>query len=259
MKNKGLIFVIIILILGLCGSVGYIVFDKVMVKEEVVQKEEKEKGKTTPIKKLTENDATTFIRRIDFFNTFFSKHYPIEDVSKLSNQDVLLLGEIYATRGLFTEGGVSGFTADALREGVVATVGADYPVKMEDINCYMGDGVLYQYNANIDEFHQIGNHGHDGIGVERNKAYFQDGTYNSETDTYEIHVKVVSSYGCGGTCGPRVDFYNGFDYDKAIYNTEEDTDYDVVYKEISDKLSIITYSFIKNSDGGYGLKSVTMK
>lgn len=263
MKSKGLIVIIIILLLGLCGSVGYIVYDKVMVQEGVAQKEEKEKEKEqdkeeVSIKKLTEKDVTTFMYRIDFFNTFFSKKYPIEDVSKLSNQDVLLLGEIYVTRGLFTQGSVTGFTGDVIREGIVTTLGADYPIKMEDINCYMGDGTLYQYNASMDEFHMIGNHGHDGIGGFRNKAYFQDGTYDEETGTYEIHVKVVSSSSCGGTCGPRTDFYNGFNYNETIYNTNEDTEYDVVYKEISDKLSIVTYTFVKNSDGGYGLKSVTM-
>ena len=261
MRNKGLIFVIIILLLGLCGSVGYIVYDKVMVKDGVIQnevKEEKQDKEEVTSKALTENDVTTFMRRIDFFNTFFSKHYPIEDVSKLSNQDVLSLGEIYATRGMYTEGMITGFTGETILEGVTSTIGADYPVKLEDINCHMGDGVLYQYNASTDRYQRVGNHGHDGIGGARNKAFFQDGTYNPKTDTYEIHVKVVSSDGCGGTCGPRIDFYNGFNFDTKIYNTQEDTDYDVVYKEVSDQLSIVTYTFVKNSDGGYGLKSVNM-
>ncbi len=262
MKNKGLVVVIIVLLLGLCGSVGYIVYDKVMVKDSVVSVEEKEKNEEkekVSVKELTEKDVSTFIQKIDFFNTFFSNHYPIEDVSKLSNQDVLLLGEVYAERGLYTQGGVTGLTGDMLRESVISIFGADYPLKLEDINCFMGDGVLYQYNSQNNEFHMVGNHGHDGIGGGRNKAYFQDGTYNPETDTYEIHVKVVSSSGCGGTCGPRVDFYDAFHFDKSIYDTQEDTDYDVVYKEVSDKLSIVTYQFIKNSDGGYGLKSVTME
>ena len=264
MKNKGLVAIIIILLLGLCGSVGYIVYDKVMVQEEIVQKEGKnskgEKGvEEKSNKSLTEKDVSVFMKKIDFLNTYYSKKYPVEDISKISNQDVLLLGEVYASHGIFTQGGVTGFTGNVIREGVISIIGSDYSVKMEDINCFAGDGVLYQYNASTDEYHKIGNHGHDGIRSERNKAFFQDGTYDLEKDMYEIRVKVVSSDGCGGTCGPRINFYDAFQLDKVIYNTEEDTDYDTVYQKVSDQLSTITYQFIKNSDGGYGLKSVTLK
>lgn len=265
MKNKSII-VIIILLLGLCGSVGYIVYDKLVVDDGVstesnnIEKTDVKENDSSNVKQLEEKNAVTFMRKINYLNTYFYEHYPIEDTLRLDNADVLKMGEKIVLDSVSTYGGIAGFSGERMRDAVASYFGSDYPLKLEDIKCFVGDGVWLQYDLSNDYYSKVGNHGHGGEGSGRSKAYFQDGTYDKETDTYVIHAKVLSSDSVGELGGPRVRFYDQFRFDQPIYDTQkdEDTDYDVVYKEVSDKLSIVTYTFVKNSDGGYGLKSVEL-
>lgn len=263
-KNHGGLIVIIIILLLICFCLGGFIFlnrEKVFVKRDITSTKKltnNNKGTAEEIKELSEKEARTFMGKIENFNTYLSKKYPIEDVNSLSNDEVLQFGETFLIRNIYTNGGIIGFSGARLKNEIVSYFGADYSFELKDIPCHAGDGVLYQYNASNDEYWMVGQHGHGGPGASRNKAYFQEGIYDKNADTYTIKVKVVSADDCGDICGPSSNFYDAFDLTTPIYNAQDDTEYDVVYKAVSDKLSIISYTFIGNSDGGYGLKSVKL-
>ena len=263
-KGHGGLIAIIITLLLICFCLGGFIFlnrEKVFVKKNITSTKNTandSKEKTEGIKELSEKEARTFMRKIEKFNIYLSKKYPIEDVNNLSNDEVLQFGETFLIRNIYTNGGIIGFSGARLKDEIVSYFGADYSFELKDIPCHAGDGVLYQYNASNDEYWMVGQHGHGGSGASRNKAYFQEGIYDKNADTYTIKVKVVSADDCGDICGPSANFYDAFDFTKSIYNAQDDTEYDVVYKALSDKLSIISYTFIGNSDGGYGLKSVKL-
>lgn len=262
MKGRG--FVIFLLLLASLSFGGYIVYDKFVVKDvkeeckntnTKKEKEVKEEGKKVD---LTEKDVATFIRKITFLNAYLSGQYPIDDVKNIPNQVVLMSGAVLTGDGVVTQSGITGFTTDKLIEGIVSYFGADYPYKLEDIQCHAGDGILYKLDNQTNQYSFYGNHGHDGISSRRNKVYFQDGIYDAAVDTYTIRTKVLYTAECGGTCGPRLSFYGDIKSTEAIYTAQQDTEFDVAYQAASDKIPVTTYTFIKNSDGGYGLKSITV-
>ena len=263
MKARG--FVIFLLLLASLSFGGYIVYDKFIAKdtkedckteEKKDKKEDVEEGKAVD---LTENNVSTLMIKINNLNTFLYSQYPITDVKSLENQLVLRTGTVLLKDGIVTNSGIVGFSSNKLVEEIVSYFGSDYPYKLEDIQCHAGDGVLYHYDTQTSEYKVTGTHGHDGGSYRRNKAYFQDGTYDEATGTYVIHAKVLYAAECGGTCGPRVEFYGDTKSTEPVYTAQQDTEFDVAYQASVDKIPVTTYTFIKNSDGGFGLKSVTMQ
>ncbi len=264
MKNKGLVVINIFLLLSLSATIGYIIYDKMNTHESPISKtdsteiikEEKEEEKI--VINVQEKDVSSLMRKINTINIYMTEDYPFIDIKDIPNQVILEISELIAVRGLGTQGMISSIDADKIVDTLVDYFGSDYQYKLENINCHVDDGVLYQYNAENNDFTITGNHGHDGHNSDRNKAYFVDAIYNKLTETYTINTKIVSAGTCGGTCGPRVDFYGNFNYNEKLLHTEEDTDFDTAYQLISEKIPVTTYTFSKNSGGDYGLKSVQL-
>ena len=94
MKNKKMLFVIILLsILLIISGLGYFCYDKFINKEDVVVLKDEEESSDkylTDNRELTDSEITTLLGMIDRINHGFSNYYPIDDMSKISNDDLFL-------------------------------------------------------------------------------------------------------------------------------------------------------------------------
>ena len=270
-KGNGLVVVIILLILVIVGLALYICYDKgIVFKKEVsdktVKEEKKKKAEENTITNLTDADVSSIISQLDVYNSYFSGNYPINNVSELSNQSILE----FASRNVTMTN--SSFTSSDVDKVVKKYFGNDFKYTNEDINCFVGDGVLYRYDSATGKyaFATDVNHGHGGGGSYRTKTYFQDGTYDKNNDIYTLNVKVLYGPNAGDTYGPVDSFYSNakdaMEYKNELYKINVDDIsgddsgyYDEAYKNVKDKLPITTYTLKKDGSGNYGLVSIVIK
>lgn len=254
-KKRISILVLLVLLLALCGTSGFIFYDKVLNKKEegtTVEKQEKEDNKPVA---LAENDVLGYLNKMEYVNERFSDMLPIQDTRTLDNKDVFLRIFHDVRNNLNFN-----FTEAEFKEHLSSLFGYDYPFVNSDVDCPAGDGILYHYDSEKKEYIFQGTHGHDGTGFSNNKVYFQDASVDNEKGVMTIHAKVVLLARCGGVCGPISTYYT-IGNKEPIFEAKdpENTTIDDVYKEVSSTLPIVTYTFVRNSDYNYGLKSITVE
>lgn len=260
-KDNGSIVVIFILIicLGLC--VFYIVNEKVngpLFGDKVIDEKEKDNDvNKSDDRELNEVEKAGIISLIeDKYNYLLAQYYPIEDVSKLNNDQVMK----FAKEKFMLE---SNFSDSALLEEANKHL---YKVKLnhEDIKCSCGKK-YYNYNKNthmysLDLSHQ--GHGASGDGRIESHVYYISGNVKNKTIT--VKANVLYERGCtSDVCMPCNSYYKT--YNDAINHTNPvlgdpslDNPYvvtDYAYNEIKWMLPTTVYTFIIN-DGEYKLKSV---
>ena len=261
-KNKGFIIVIVILTILVIALGSYIIYDKVIsnktdTTEENLNNNDEDENK---LENITEDDIKNFSNQIDDYNTYLTDYYPINDINNL-NSDIILE---FASKMVEKKDYNTSFTKKEMDNIINKYFGSDYSYTLKDINCFLGDGILYKYDTATETYNFYGEHPHGGEGFYRSKYYFLDGTYDKETNEYIINTKVLYASYAGDTYGP-IDYYfsNGSDAknnENSIYTVDEkdsenDT-YNQAYNEIKDKLPITTYTFVKDNNDNYALKSV---
>lgn len=262
-QKKGFTWVIIILIIIVIGLVGFICYDKGILfntkniateenkKEELDYKEEENKD-------LSYEEGNLLLEKIKLMNNNFSSNYPIDDVSKISNQDLLLF--VAKQLGFGTD-----FTEDSANDVIFKLFGDLIKLKHESVMCTIDNKPYYVYDASTKQYTFDSNsHGHgSAIGVET-RTYYVDGKYTSD-DEIMINAKVLYSNYCGDTCMIYA-YYTS--YQKSINsetpvlgdNSGGPLEYtDNMYEQIKEDLPITTYVFEKTKNGGYNLKSITIK
>ena len=152
-SNKGVI-VIIILIITLFGISGYIIYDQVINKEES-RKEKKE----LEIKEVTKEEKNTLLEQIKVYTPYFADSYPITEKSTLDNQEVLYFASMQL------ENKFSDFMESDLEKVLEKYFGDNHSYVHEDIQCFLGDGVLYRYDSAKREYFFQDIHGHGGAGI----------------------------------------------------------------------------------------------
>ena len=257
-NNKGLIVIIIFLVIALVGTSGYIVYDKVIKKEEPIkEKKDKPEEKEPVVREITEAEKTTLLNQINDYTTYFADSYPLSEKSSFNNQDVLYFASMQL------ENRFSDFMESDLEKVLEKYFGDNHSYVHEDIQCFLGDGVLYQYDSAKREYFFQDIHGHGGAGIYPAEIYYLDGQKKDEV--YTVRVNILYGDYCYGTCGPVTGYYKsaidsrngenpvlgGFgDYYEI---TEEE------YQSVKDNLPITTFTFIRDKDGNYGLVSVAIK
>ncbi len=255
-SNKGLIIIIIILIIALLATSGYIIYDKVIKKEEVTEEKKtpKEEQEQQPVtRNITEEEQTILLNQITAYTTYFADSYPLSEKSSFDNQDVLYFASMQL------ENRFSDFMESDLEKVLEKYFGKDHPYVHEDINCFAGDGVLYKYDSAKRTYTYEDMHAHGGKTIFRPTIFFVEG--KSEDDTiYEIQTQILYATSAGDTVGPRERYYISAnqDYDDYILGpyggdhevTEEE------YQSIKEQIPITAFTFEKDEDGNYGLKTV---
>lgn len=252
-SNKGVIvIVIIILIIALLGITGHIIYDKVINKEEI----RKEKNEPE-IKEVTEEEKNTLLEQLNVYTPYFADNYPITEKSTLDNQDVLYFASMQL------ENKFSDFMESDLEKVLEKYFGDNHSYVHEDIQCFLGDGVLYQYDSAKKEYFFQDIHGHGGAGIYPAEIYYLDGQKKDEV--YTVRVNILYGDYCYGTCGPVTGYYKS-----AIDSRNGENPvlggfgdyYEITEKEyqsVKTDLPVTTFTFIRDKDGNYGLESVTIE
>jgi len=255
-KNKSgkgvLVVLIIILLLALCGTCFYIAYDKVLSSEKKVETKN-DVPKNSLVNELKESDVTSYLEKAHFLNTYFADNYPIKSIDKIPNQELLSVAYLK----VLSNGRLETFSSSAISDSIHDLFGADCKFKHEDINCHINDGVLYKYNSSNETYSFTGIHGHGGHEVRDNKVFFLDAFVDEEKGIITINTKVLYSLSYE-VRGPLNIFYAEPSDTKPIYKVDSDTDvsFDEAYEKVKDRLPITTYTFVRNSDYNYGLKSI---
>ena len=262
-SNKGLIIIIIILVIALLGTSGYIIYDKVITKEDEKQEKKppKEEQEQQPVaRNITEEEQTILLDQITAYTTYFADSYPITEETPLDNWEALT----FATMQL--ESRFSDFMESDLEKVLEQYFGKNHPYIHEDINCFAGDGVLYKYDSAKRTYTYQDIHAHGGRTTFRPTIYILEGTVKDNT-TYEVTTQILYANNAGDTVGPRERYYitanrnqTAEDYEDCIlgpYGVEHEVT-EEEYQSIKDQIPITTFTFEKDEDNNYGLKSVTI-
>ena len=261
MKNKKILFVIILLsILLIIGGLGYFCYDKFINKEdEVVLNDEEESSDKylTDNRELTDSEITTLLGMIDRINHGFSNYYPIDDMSKISNNDLFL----FALSGVRKVGDMT-FNSIEMTNYINDYFDDNIKLVHKDYNCLVENKVLYKYNSSNNSYSFVSEgHGHGGsqkayvpeIDVKMIDSHFSD-------NTYVISAKVLYSNTCSDTCGPISSYYRSFgdslEGKDEIVNLTSDVVTEAEKEVYREKLPITTYKFKKKDAGSFALISV---
>ena len=270
-QSKGLLIAVIVLTVLVLGLVGYIVYDKEFKeKKENNITEKKDKKENTESKEktkdnsreLTNEEKEKFENVINKLNAHFSSLYPLNNPSTMINNDELLafvLTEIgYSTQS---------FTGADVERVKNEYFGNSVKVTNKDIICQLDKQPFYTYNATTNTYTKTDyNHGHDGAGFMEAYYFFDSGNVTDEK-TVTINSKIIYVGYRAGTWGPTYEIFSNYKDAKSSTNpiyTDESKDEgfevnDSIYQKVKEKLPTTTYTFEKNSDGYYDLKSVLVK
>jgi hypothetical protein len=266
-KSTGKTVVIVLLIIVVIALVGFILYDKKIIKLDFLSKKAtntevsnttKETDKSNAIDETTKE---TLLKQISIYTDSFEFDYPISKISNISNQKMLLFGF-----GLVTDADKfeTGFTAAELNAVLTKYFGQDVKYNNENIVCSVCGKTWYNYDATNKKYTVNSAHGgHGGAGMASHYDYYLSGTYTG--DTYTIKMNIVYGDYYTDTAGPSEAYYASANDAKnktnSIYvpSTATDDFTETEYQSIKDKLNTTTFTFIKDSAGNYGLESVTIK
>lgn len=257
-KHKIVIFIILILFIGFILLSIYIInhpkVENANHKEDTdasgVLDEDIEKEFTMEEKKL-------LLDQIKDYTTILADSYPIDNLRSLDNQQALLFA--------LDQLGVTGqdFMESDLEKVLKKYFGDNHPYIHEDIQCFLGDGVLYWYDSAKREYFFQDIHGHGGAGIYPAEIYYLDGQKKDEV--YTVRVNILYGDYCYGTCGPVTGYYKSAVDSRNGENpvlgglgdyyeiTEEE------YQSVKDNLPVTKFTFVKDQNENYGLESVTFE
>lgn len=262
--NTAFIVIIILLIIIILLLVGYIFFIHPTMKNEPKETETKEeiKEEVKPIE-LTEAEVESYWKIIKTFTHSYGEKYPI-NTKNLDNQDILSFVWL-SYNELTGKNFEDGVTKEDVENAITSIFGKDYPYTIESIDCFGGDGVIFEYNAENATFARVGTHGHGGASGVLAQEFFVSAQQTEEELT--INTKILYGGTHGHTWGPTYDFYASAPFDHPIYQAEHldcsqpntcET-YETVYPKVKDQLPITAFVFKKQSDGGFGLSEVRIE
>ena len=256
-SHKGLIILVILLVLVILGLVGYICYDKGLIfqkQEDVVKEEKKEEDN-----KVSSSELEEIRGIVQELSNNFAKYYPLSDLSKIDNQELLL----FAIRKADTGDEIG---KKDVEDVISKYFGNSVKVVHEDIKCPSSfhDQKLYLYE---DGEYELNNYhgGHGGPGFVSASPFY----VSSEKDGNIINVnyKILYSNVCNDTCilnayyrtyedsinsnNPVLEGDNSSD-DPGVNLTED------LYKSVEEKIPVTSFKFEKTKNNTYNLKSVSI-
>ncbi len=261
-NNNRLIAIIILLVIALLATSGYIIYDKVIKKEEVTKEKvtPKEEQQQPVTRNTTKEEQTILLDQITAYTTYFADSYPITEETPLDNWEALSFATIQL------ENSFSDFMESDLEKVLEQYFGKNHPYIHADINCFAGDGVLYKYDSAKRTYTYQDIHAHGGRTAFRPTIYILEGIVKDDT-TYEVTTQILYANNAGDTMGPRERYYitanktpTTEEYEDCIlgpYGVEHEVT-EEEYQSIKDQIPITTFTFEKDEDNNYGLKSVTI-
>lgn len=266
-KEKKLIMVIVVLSVLLLGSVGYICFDKFVLKDndtKVKDNNKKDEDTDNTVndeeRGLTYDELNILKVKIDTYNDGFSNYYPIDDMSKIENNDLFLfaVGEMRRNNNKVFDG-------ELMSKYVSDFFGEEVKLEHKDFNCLVDKKLLYKYDSETNTYTYI-TEGHWHGGSQR--AYIPDISTkvldgNYKDGIYTVNTKVLYSNTCSDTCGPISSYFKSFSDSLSNINPVATIVSEYITEEEKEayrtNLPITTYKFKKNENGNMILVSVEIK
>lgn len=269
-RGRGLVVLVVILSILVLGLAFYIAYDKGLIlnkkgqeqtenKKDVKDKEDDSKEEK---RELTVSEKEKFEDVINKLNQYFSNYYPISNPKNIIGNDELLSFAL-------TQIGYSkqSFTGDDVNKIINNYFGSSVSVTNKDIICPIDKEAFYTYNASTNTYAKSSyNHGHDGTGFMEANYFFESG-YVEDEKTVTINSKIVYLGYRSGTWGPTYEYYSNYNDAKngtnPVYKGDTSGEglvlTDELYQSIKDNFPTTTFTFEKNSDGYYDLKTVSVK
>lgn len=268
-SNKSLVIIIIILSILLLGTTGFIVYDKVLTKEESkeeskteTQEQQPQEDKITPV---TESQVSKMMNQIKVYNEKLSTKYPIQSISNIDAVSIIDMTYLKIPNLQF--GANASFMQTDLEKVVAEYFGNEYELIHQDIPCFCTDKILFKYDSAKRNYTFNGTHGHGGTTYNEGYAHFIDGTYNETQKVYTINTKVLYRDAIHGISGPATTYHktatDAVNNTNSIYTVPEHEVMTLqpgtVYDKVKEQLPITTYEFKVDNEGNYGLTKVTIK
>lgn len=266
-NDKKNIIIIVLTTIIICLLL-FICYDKLFKSDEKSNNTNKEntQEETKNNENNKENDETKEIT-VDELNLLteksnnyveyysFQEILPITNISSIDNQVLLNYAVIELN---FKET----ITAQEVEKIIRDFVGSGYTLKHQDIKCDSDEEQpLYTYDSNTKTY--IENSYHDGHGGNGRYAYTKYiGSYKSNNN-YILNFKIVYSNNISDE-GVAYQYYTNVNDsnngENILYEFDDYGDMnDEIFKTFEEKVPTTTFTYEKNSDGTFNLKSITIK
>ena len=259
----GIVSFIIIL-----GLVGYILYDKGIIFNNNQTNQNNNNKEDKKPQEISLEDKENILKKINYYNKNFYSYYPINDISKISNQDLIKYAiYVYSLNsGGHVMSDVEEVSASVL-DDIINSYFKDLKIKHEDYIDPVCGKVLYKYSDGKYKYDE--NHlGHgDPVGTSI-RTLFDSATILDNEITFNARL-MYSNY--IGDIGMDDSYYKSLSDSKNNSNPlcefacEEDGDMDACFEKFysecdskKDTLPITTYKFIKDGSN-YKLLSVSIK
>ena len=258
------LIIIIILLMAVSSLATYIVVDKTNKennKQKIEETKEKENAEIGQEKaeELEQSEIEALKEKIEKISYVFSSKYPITSIDALTNQELL-----WAMRSLSSVNS-GNFSAEELDKQMTKYFGNSKKLKHEDMICTIDNVAMYIYNDSTNTYNFNDNHpGHGGtIGVSRIKVYDAK-VVNKEGNKVTITAKLLYGNYCSDICMPGYAYYASYPREGAVklFESEGPEEFiitDEKYNEVASQIPITTFTFEKESDGNYGIKTVYLQ
>ena len=269
-KTNTIKYVILLLVAVLSGFlVGFGVTqidfkDKVDANEKKEEKQEKDDVKEDKIevRDLTAAEKKKLISQIDKYNSLIPEIYGSERIT-INDEDLLF----FAYFGV--KDGGSSISAEAMEKEIKRLFYIDHQITHQDIKCLMNNEINYvNYDSQSRIYTYNDEHpGHGGVGmISSSYTHYIEGKVVNETEAV-VKTKILYGGYCGDICGPSSYYGSYLDSRNArnsliSANLETGDDAEIneeIFKTVSDKIVVTKFTFVIDSDGNYGLKSVTFE
>ncbi len=260
--NGGYKAVIVLLLLVILCGVGYFCYDKGIIfnKKDNSETKEENKKENNKERKLTEEEKEKFKERIETITNTFDMSFPIEDVTKISNQELLS----FASSKLANNNGR--FSSEEVEKLITKYFGSNIKITHENILCSIDNVPFYDYDSTSKQYIFHENHpGHGGPSSVQGYYYFVDGKVTNENKIV-INSHIIYGIYKGDTWGPQNSYYKSAQDSKSgepiigKRDGQEDIELtDDLYNSVKDKLPTTTYTFEKDKNGNYNLISIQVK
>lgn len=247
------IILLVLVILGLGGFVGYKYYYSGDKCNAVVEETEKDvvKGKY----ELTYSEAEEYIEKIRIYNGHFYDTYLIKDKKNITNEKLLT----FAFRMLEHDGIV---TKEKVEDVLHKYFGKNVEFKHDNIKCYAGE-VIYEYdeqNGYVKKEHS----GHGGAGSLGAEIFYVSSEVNG--NKVKFVTKNVYERFCSDICGPIDAYYatadDVFNHSNPVLKAQEYEESARITRynknEILEKVPETTYNFIIEDNGNFYLESVSV-
>lgn len=220
-------------------------------------KNNNEPDKIEELKEIDVKGYNEIIEKIDFAKDLKTDL----DVTGLDNQQILRIGldDEFTNKGYFTK--------DELKKSIKAQLG-DVSYNDEPIKCLVCGNSVYKYSAEEGVYEEAPSidHGHGPAGTLYKQKYFVSASKNETKGTLDIKYKILYGEYQDESGIPSSNVYlsaedaanrkngllatNDNGYDKEAF--------DKAYEDNKDKIPVTTYSFVKDSDGNFVFKKVSV-